>query len=125
MAHPLGAVVAVVEAELTTPQRPTAECKGAVRMAEAVKMERLVQAVAEAVKMERLVQAVAEAVKVERLVQAVVVVAVKIQNCPKCLILRLVMAMENLTGGDLSLMAILEHSGHLLLLVQVGRALKI
>ena len=33
MAHPLGAVVAVVEAELTTPQRPTAECKGAERMA--------------------------------------------------------------------------------------------
>ena len=78
----------------------------------------------EAVKVERLVQAVVEAVKVERLVQAVVV-AVKIQNCPKCLILRLVMAMANLTGGGLSPMAILEHSGHLLLLVQVGRALKI
>ena len=143
MAHPLGAVVAVVEAELTTPQRPTAVCKGAERMAEAVKVERLVEAVkmgrlaeavqvgrlAEAVKAVRLAEAVrvgrlAEAVKVERAVQAVVV-AVKIQNCLKCLILRLVMAMANLTGGDLSPMAILEHSGRHQLLVQVELALKI
>ena len=55
----------------------------------------------------------------------VAVVAVKIRNCLKCPIHLSEMVMENLTGGDLSLMAILEHSGHPLLLVQVELALKI
>ena len=143
MAHPLGAVVAVVEAELTTPQRPTAVSKGAEVMAEAVKMERMVEAVqvgrlAEAVKAVRLAEAVkavrlaevvrvgrlAEAVKVERAVQAVAVV-VKIRNCLKCLIPLSVMAMASLTGAVLNPMAILEHLGHLRRFQLVGRVLRI
>ena len=143
MAQPLGAVVAVVVAEPTTPQRPTAESKGAERMAEAVKMERLAEAVkmgrlaeavqvgrlAEAVKAVRLAEAVrvgrlAEAVKVERAVQAVVV-AVKIQNCLKCLILLLAMEMASLTGAVLNQMAILAHLSRHQHLVQVAHVLKI
>ena len=107
MAHPLGAVVAVVEAELTTPQRPTAVSKGAEMVAVAVKMERL-----------------AEAVEVERMVQAVVVVA-KIRSCLKCLILLLVMEMASLTGAVLNQMAILAHLSRHQHLVQVAHVLKI
>ena len=96
-----------------------AEVAKAERQAEVAKVERL----AEVAKAERQ----AEVAKAERLAEVVqaVVVAVKIRNCLKCLILRSVMAMENLTGGDLSLMAILDHLGHLLLLVQVALVLKI
>ena len=107
MALQPGAVVAVVEAELTTPQRPTAECKGAEEMAEAVKVER---------------QAVV--VQVGRQVQAVAV-AVKIRNCLKCLILRSVMATASLTGVVLNLMAISALLDHLPLLALGGRVLKI
>ena len=142
MAHPLGAVVAVVEAELTTPQRPAAVSKGAEVMAEAVKMERL----AEAVKMGRLVEAVqvgrlaeavrvgrlAEAVKVERAVRAVkvervvlAVVVAKILNCLKCLILRSVTAIVSQIGAVLNQMAILAHLGRHQHLVQGARVLKI
>jgi len=143
MAHPQGAVVAVVEAELTTPQRPTAECKGAEKAVEVVQVERLAEVakaerLAEVVKVERLaevakverlaevdrVERLAEVAKVERQVQVVAVVA-KIRNCLKCLILHSVMAMVNLIGGGLSLMAILEYSDHLLLLVQAELVLKI
>ncbi|MCL9777723.1 hypothetical protein [Neisseria subflava] len=90
-------------------------------MAEAVKMERLVEAVqvgrlAEAVKAVRL----AEAVRVGRLA-----VAVKILNCLICLILLSVTAMASLTGAVLNPMAISEHLGHLLLLVQVELVRKI
>ena len=125
MAHPLGAVVAVVEAELTTPQRPTAVSKGAEMVAVAVKMERLAEAVeverlAEAVEVERL----AEAVEVERLAEAVVVVA-KIRSCLKCLILLLVMEMASLTGAVLNQMAILAHLSRHQHLVQVAHVLKI
>ena len=143
MAHLLGAVVAVVEAELTTPQRPTAVSKGAEIIAEVVKMERLAEAVkmerlAEAVKVERLAEAVkverlAEAVKVERAVRAVkvervvlaVVVAVKIRNCLMFQNLRLEMAMASQTGGGLNQLAILAVSVRHLLLVQAGLVLKI
>ena len=110
MAHPLGAVVAVVEAELTTPQRPTAECKGAEVMAEVAKAERQ----AEVAKVERLaevVQAVAE--------------AVKIRNCLKCLIPLSVMVMVSLIGAVLNLMAILAHLSRHQHLVQVALVLKI
>ena len=136
MAHPLGAVVAVVEAELTTPQRPTAVSKGAVRMAEVVKMERLaevakVERMAEMAKVERMaemakVERLAEVAKVDLRVQAVVVAVVaKIRNCLMCLIPLLVMAMVSQTGGVLNQMAILAVSVRHLLLVQAGLVLKI
>ena len=135
--------MAVVEAELTTPQRPTAECKGAEVMAEVDKAERQaevakVERQAEVVKVERLaevakVERLAEVVKVERLAEVakverqvqVVAVAVKIRNCLKCLILHLEMAMVSLTGAVLNLMAISALLGHLPLLVQVAHVLKI
>ena len=125
MAHPLGAVVAVVEAELTTPQRPTAECKGAEELAEAVKVE----VMAEAVEVKRLAEVVrlerqAEVEQVERMVQAVVVVA-KIRSCLKCLILLLAMEMAILTGAVLNQMAILAHLSRHQHLVQVAHVLKI
>ena len=143
MAQPLGAVVAVVEAELTTPQRPTAVSKGAEMVAVAVKMERQAEVVeverlaetveverlAEAVEVERLAEAVeverlAEVEQVERMVQAVVVVA-KIRSCLKCLILLLVMEMASLTGAVLNQMAILAHLSRHQHLVQVAHVLKI
>ena len=140
MAHPLGAVVVVVEAELTTPQRPTAVSKGAETVAVAVKMERMAEAVkverqaevvlverqAEAEQVERQAEAEqverqaeveqverqAEAVKVVLLVQAVAV-AVKILNCLMCLIPLLVMVTASQTGAVLNLMAISVVLGHL------------
>ena len=143
MAQPLGAVVAVVEAELTTPQRPTAVSKGAEMVAVAVKMERQAEAeqverMAEAVEVERQAEAVevkrlaevgrlerqAEVEQVERLVQ-VVAVAVKIRNCLKCLIPLSVMVTVSLTGAVLNLMAISALLGHRPLLVQGARVLKI
>ena len=84
-------------------------------MAEAVKVERL----AEAVKAERMAEAMAVVIA-----QAVAVV-VKILNCLTCLILRSAMAMESLIGAVLNPMVILEVLGHLPLLVQGARALKI
>ena len=155
MAHPLGAVVAVVEAELTTPQRPTAECKGAEVMAEVDKAERLaevakverqaevakverlaevakVERLAEVAKVERLaevakVERLAEVDKVERLAEVVqaVVVVAKIRNCLKCLIPLSVMAMVNLIGEVLNQMAILVVFGLRQPLVQVELVLKI
>ena len=145
MAQPLGAVVAVVEAELTTPQRPTAVCKGAERLAEMVKVERQaemakVERLAEMAKVERLaemakVERLAEVAKVERLaemakvalrVQVVVVAVVaKIRNCLTFQILRLAMVTVSLIGAVLSQMAILVVSGRHQLLVQVELALKI
>ena len=118
MAHPLGAVVAVVEAEQTTPQRPTAVFKGAERLAEMVKVERQ----AEVAKVERL----AEMAKVALRVQVVVVAVVaKIRNCLTFQILRLAMVTVSLIGAVLSQMAILVVSGLHQLLVQVELALKI
>ena len=145
MAQPLGAVVAVVEAELTTPQRPTAVCKGAERLAEMVKVERQaevakVERLAEMAKVERLaemakVERLAEVAKVERLaemakvalrVQVVVVAVVaKIRNCLTFQILRLAMVMVSLTGAVLNLMAISALLGHRPLLVQGARVRKI
>ena len=143
MAQAPGAVVAVVEAELTTPQRPTAVCKGAEIIAEVAKAERQAEVAkaerqAEVAKAEQQAEVAkaerqAEVAKAERQAEVakvvlqvqVVAVAAKIQSCLKCLILHSVMAMENLIGGGLSLMAILEHSGRHQLLVRVALALKI
>ncbi|OFO30408.1 hypothetical protein HMPREF3052_00015 [Neisseria sp. HMSC056A03] len=116
MDRPRGAVVAVVEALLPTPPRPTAECKGAERKVEAVKAERKV----EAAKVERKV----EAVKAVRVVKGMAVV-VKIMNCLKSLSLRLEKVMVSLIGAALSLMVILEHLGHLLLFLLPVSVLKI
>ena len=127
MAHPLGAMVAVVEAEQTTPQRPTAVFKGAERLAEMVKVERQ----AEVAKVERLaemakVERLAEMAKVALRVQVVVVAVVaKIRNCLTFQILRLAMVTVSLIGAVLSQMAILVVSGRHQLLVQVDIALKI
>ena len=124
MAQTLGAVVVVVEAELTTPPRPTAVSKGAEMVAVVAKMERQ----AEAEQLERLAEVErlerqAEAEQLERLVQAVAVVA-KIRNCLKCLILLLVMAMVSQIGAVLNQMAILVLLSRHQHLVQVALALK-
>ena len=125
MAQPLGAVVAVVEAELTTPQRPTAECKGAEVMAEVAKAE-LQEEVAKAERQAEVakVERQAEVAKVVLQVQAVAVV-VKIRNCLKCLIPLSVMVTVSLTGAVLNLMAISVLLGHRPLLVQGAHVLKI
>jgi len=126
MAQAPGAVVAVVEAELTTPQRPTAVCKGAEIIAEVAKAERQAEVAkaerqAEVAKAERQ----AEVAKVVLQVQVVAVVVAKIRNCLMFQILRLEMEMASLIGAVLSLMVTLVVLGHLPLLVQGALVLKI
>ena len=135
MAQAPGAVVAVVEAELTTPQRPTAVCKGAEIIVEVAKAERQAEVAkaerqAEVAKAERQAEVAkaerqAEVAKVVLQVQVVAVVVAKIRNCLMFQILRLEMEMASLIGAVLSLMVTLVVLGHLPLLVQGALVLKI